>query len=318
MKKKFYQANIEVDSRSAGRRIDHFLNNYIQKGGLAAEDIDVVFSRTTIQKFIKDGNILVNDVLVKQSYITREGDILALNIPVEYGSRLDVIPERIYMPIVYNDRDLVVINKPMGLVVHPAHGHYSHTLINGLLYLFPELIKNTNLYRMGLVHRLDKDTSGLIIITKNEMAQQYIAAQFKQRTIKKEYVAIVSGRMEKDEDEIYTRIGRNPINRQRMTVLITNGKEAVTRYQVLKYLQSGTFVRLLPLTGRMHQLRVHMRYLHHPVIGDNFYAGKKTEFHFLGMMLHARKIRFNHPRTNKEIEFETALPERFQILLEKG
>ncbi len=318
MENNFFQYRIKVDHWSAGKRIDHFLSYYNEQGRINFNDFDIVLSRTKIQKFINDGHILVNDVIVKQSYNTCENDIISLKIPFESGTKSETEPERIYFSIVYNDKDLAVINKPAGLVVHPAYGHNDQTLLNGLLYMFPELRKNTNLYRMGMVHRLDKNTSGLLIITKNEMAQHDISMQFKTRTVKKEYAAIVNGILPNEEGEINTRIGRNPIHRKKMTVLIAGGKESLTKYKVIKFLHNGTFVKLTPYTGRTHQLRVHMNYIKHPVIGDYLYARRKTRYYHLGMMLHAKKIKFIHPRTNSAMEFDTGLPDRFQIILQKG
>jgi len=318
MNKPYFTYNITVNQKSAGKRIDHFLTYCAEQGEINYDDLGMVLSRTRIQKFIHDGNILVNDITVKQSYMTRDGDRISLKIPVMVSQKLKAHPERIYFEIVYNDKDIAVINKPAGLVVHPAYGHKDHTLLNGLLYTFPELKKNTNLSRTGMVHRLDRNTSGLLIITKNEPAQYNIIMQFKTRTIQKEYAAIVMGKIMKEEGEIHTRIGRNPMNRKRMTVLITGGKESYTKYKVIEYLNGGTFVKLVPHTGRTHQLRVHMSYIHHPVIGDHIYARKRSKYHYLGLILHSKKIQFIHPRTNKPMEFDSDLPERFQIILQKG
>jgi 23S rRNA pseudouridine1911/1915/1917 synthase len=315
---KSYRQTIRVKERTAGSRIDHFILKQIDQGYIDFEDLQIVLSRTKIQKFIQDGQIMVNDLFVKQSYITRPDDVVKLKIPLVYGTGVDTIPEKIHFEIIYNDKDILVINKPAGLVVHPAHGHFHHTMVNGVLYYFPDMIKNTNLDRMGLVHRLDKDTSGIIIIAKNEVAQVNLCAQFKNREIKKEYAAIVHGQLEQESGEIHGRIGRNPIHRQRMTVLITGGKESYTSYKVKKYMNNSTYVKLFPHTGRTHQLRVHMRSLNHPVVGDVIYTKKKSNFKNLGLMLHAKKIRFSHPRTSRVMELESGLPPRFQILIDRG
>lgn len=317
MKIEYLKSKIIIDEHSSGERIDHFLFEYFDQNKEEFKKYNIVFSRTRIQKFIYDGNILINEILVKQSYIIKEGDVVELNIPAEYGEKLEIKAEKIYFEIIYNDKDLVVINKPAGLVVHPAQGHQEHTLINGILFLFPELRKNTNLDRMGVVHRLDKDTSGLLIITKNETAQQNIIMQFKQRKVKKEYNAIVYGEIRGD-GEISTRIGRNPLNRKRMSVLMTDGKEALTRYKVLRIFKNATLMQLMPFTGRTHQLRVHMNYIKHPIIGDTLYSKNKSRFHQLGLMLCAKKIKFKHPRTDEDMEFEINLPDIFQIILHKG
>ena len=318
MKSKYFQFKIIIDSNISGKRIDNFLSNYMEEEKINFKDLKMVFSRTRIQKFVNEGNILVNDQTVKPSYIVQKKDVIDLKIPMEFGEKVEIKPEHIYFNIVYNDKDLAVINKPAGLVVHPAHGHHNHTLLNGLLYLFPELKKNTNLSRMGMVHRLDKDTSGLLIITKNEVAQHHIIMQYKERTVKKEYAAIVYGKLSNEEGEIETRIGRNPVDRKKMAVLITNGKESITKYKIIKYLSNGTYLKLMPHTGRTHQLRVHMNYIKHPVVGDDIYAGKRKNPNSLGLMLHAKRIKFIHPKTNNAMEFETALPDRFQIILQKG
>ena len=316
MENKFIKCKIKIAPDASGLRIDNFLCDYI-KQEMMPVDSGLVLSRTKIQKFILDGSILVNSKHVKPSYSIYEKDTIALNIPKESGEQIKIEKEKIDFEIIHDDKDLVVISKPAGLVVHPAHGHHSHTLLNGLLYKFPELEKNTNLSRMGLVHRLDKDTSGLLIITKNEIAQQHILAQFKERTIRKEYAAIVIGKLSDESGEIRVNIGRHPKNRKKMAVLKTGGKESLTRYEVIKYLKNATYVRLIPHTGRTHQLRVHMHYLKHPVAGDEIYSGKKT-CHYPGLMLHAKKIGFIHPRTHKPMEFETGLPDRFKVILNKG
>ncbi len=317
MKIEYLKSKIIIDEHSSGERIDHFLFEYFSQNEEEFKKYNIVFSRTRIQKFIYDGNILINEILVKQSYIIKQGDVVELNIPVEYGEKLEIKAEKIYFEIIYNDKDLVVINKPAGLVVHPAQGHQEHTLINGILFLFPELRKNTNLDRMGIVHRLDKDTSGLLIITKNETAQQNIIMQFKQRKVKKEYNAIVYGEI-RGNGEIDTRIGRNPLNRKRMSVLLTDGKEALTRYKVLRIFKNAALMQLMPFTGRTHQLRVHMHYIKHPIIGDTLYSKNKSRYHQLGLMLCAKKIKFKHPRTEADMEFEINLPDIFQIILHKG
>ena len=317
MKIEYLKSKIIIDEHSSGMRVDNFLFEYFNQNKEEFKKYNIVFSRTRIQKFIYDGNILINEILVKQSYIIKEGDVVELNIPAEYGEKLEIKAEKIYFEIIYNDKDLVVINKPAGLVVHPAQGHQEHTLINGILFLFPELRKNTNLDRMGIVHRLDKDTSGLLIITKNETAQQNIIMQFKQRKVKKEYNAIVYGEIRGD-GEISTRIGRNPLNRKRMSVLMTDGKEALTRYKVLRIFKNATLMQLMPFTGRTHQLRVHMHYIKHPIIGDTLYSKNKSRYHQLGLMLCAKKIKFKHPRTDEDMEFEINLPDIFQIISHKG
>lgn len=318
MKNEYFEESFVIDRNYTGKRIDHVCLQYFDESHKRGDDLSFLVSRTKIQKFIQSGNILVNDVPVKQSYVVKKGDTIYFHIPWEHGEKLDIQKEKIYFEVLYNDNDLVVLNKPQGLVVHPAYGHKEHTLVNALMYIFPDLIKNTNLERMGIVHRLDKDTSGVMIVTKNETAQQNLIDQFKNRMVKKEYVAIVHGIVKQEKGEINTRIGRNPLHRKRMAVLITDGKVAVTEYKVKEILRNATLMRLMPYTGRTHQLRVHMHYINHPIVGDDIYSRQRGSFARLGLMLCARKIKFNHPRTNTMMEFEVKIPERFQIILKKG
>ncbi len=312
----YYKEKIIVAEQDAHKRIDNFLFEHLSNE-MEDEFPEISISRNKVQKFVKQGYILVNEILVKQSYQLKPGDKIEIKIPIEFGKELEVKPEKIFFEIIYFDKDIIVINKPPGLVVHPSYGHYSHTLVNGILYYFPEMKKNTNLSRFGLVHRLDKDTSGILIIARNDMAQINLSMQFKLRKIEKEYIGIVKGNLKNYEGEISTRIGRNPLHRKKMTVLLTGGKEAFTSYKVIEYLKDFTYVKLYPHTGRTHQLRVHMNYLGHPIVGDAIYTRAKTEFDALGLMLCAKKIKFCHPQDNREMNFEIDIPDRFEILLNK-
>lgn len=312
----YYTDRIVVSEDVPHQRLDSFLFNYLSDEITVAYP-EISLSRSKIQKFIKEAYIMVNEVPVKRSYQLKGGDVIDIKIPLEFGKELDVNPEKLYFEIIYFDRDIIVINKPQGLVVHPAHGHYSHTLINGIIYYFPELKKNTNFARFGLVHRLDKDTSGLLVIARNDIAQINLSTQFKLRKVEKEYVAIVKGHLKNHSGEVSTRIGRNPIHRKKMAVLLTDGKEALTTYKVIEYLNNHTFVKLYPHTGRTHQLRVHMNYLGHPIVGDPIYSRNRTEFDRFGLMLCARRLKFYHPQDNRELNFEIDIPDRFKILLEK-
>jgi len=187
MKDKYFEITITIEQKDDCKRIDQFLFDYFLNNNISEKTIGLVLSRSKIQNFISNGNILINDIIVKQSYVVKQNDIISIRIPLEYGDKLKINPEKIYFEILYNDESLCVINKPIGLVVHPSHGHFNQTLINGLVYLFPNLKKNTNLYRMGLVHRLDKDTSGVLVITKNEAAQFNLINQFKDNAEKSKY-----------------------------------------------------------------------------------------------------------------------------------
>ncbi len=318
MSENYFQYIIKVKVNMSEQRVDQFIQKYFSEHSKDEHLLDISLSRSRIQKFIKEKIIMVNHKPVKQNYIIQTGDSIFIRIPKEYGEQLPLEPQNIPLDIIYDDQDLVLINKPAGLVVHPAAGHYSHTLINGLIYHFPELQKNTNLARTGLVHRLDKDTSGILLITKNEFTQQNIIEQFKSHTINKEYIALVYGHLDKQDGEIANRIGRNPIDRKKMAVLMTQGKESLTYYHVMEYLNQCTFVKLVPRTGRTHQLRVHMHYLKHPILGDPIYCKTKHEFFNLGLMLCAKKIKFYHPRLDKEMEFEIDIPERFKIIINHG
>lgn len=308
--------DLRVDEQNASVRIDQYLHRYFTAPEKEDEEGFPAFSRSRLQKFIKEQNVLVNRIPVKQNYIVRPHDVIHVRIPEQGDNEVIADPEEMDLEIVYSDPDLVLINKPEGLVVHPAAGHSRHTLVNGLLHLFPELKQNTRLYRMGIVHRLDKDTSGLILVTKNERTQQSIMVQFRDRTIKKEYTAIVEGLIKEKQGEINLPIGRSPRDRKKMAVRKEGGREALTRYSVIRYLSNCTFVRLVPHTGRTHQLRVHMQYIKHPVIGDEIYSSLKKGSP--GLMLCARKIRFYHPGLKKEMEFEIELPGRFLEILNKG
>ncbi len=311
----YYKNRLIIDSSNIDKRIDNFLFQYLSSNIEVNNELAV--SRNKIQKFIKEEFILVNEVPIKQSYKLKENDKVDIKIPIEFGSTTEVEPEPIDIEIVYSDSDIVVINKPHGLVVHPAHGHYSHTLVNAILYHFPEMKKNTNLLRFGIVHRLDKDTSGLLVIAKNDYAQMNLSMQFKGRKVQKEYIAIVKGLIKNRTGEIQNRIGRSPMNRKKMSVLLTGGRDTFTEYKVIEYFKNYTYVQLHPLTGRTHQLRVHMSYIGNPIVGDTIYSKKKGEYDNLGLMLCAKKLRFFHPRDERTMNFEVDIPDRFKILLEK-
>lgn len=270
-------------------------------------------SRSGIQKLIKNGNVTVNDRLKKSSYVLKVGDEVLISIPEEQP--IKILPENIPLNILYEDGDIAVVNKPQDRVVHPAPGNYSGTLVNALLYHIDELSMINGRIRAGIVHRLDKDTSGLLIIAKNEYAHENLIYQFKHRTVLKEYIALVHNNV-KEDGIINKPIGRNPKDRKKMAV-VPNGKEAITTYQVLKRYNRYTLLKVGLQTGRTHQIRVHMAQMNHPIVGDPVYSKGKNEFKINEQLLHAYKIGFVHPRTNAYMEFEQDVPDVFRDIIEK-
>jgi len=286
--------------QEAGMRLDLFLTQNSFKNNLG-------FSRTFIQKLILEKKVtLGNLALIKPHYKVKVGDELKVVIEEKKPNILEA--ENIPLDIVYEDCDLAIINKPSGLVVHPAPGNYEHTLVNALLYHFKEL-SSVNLQRPGIVHRLDKETSGLLVIAKNNAAHLALTKQFAKHSIKRKYIALVKGRMEFDENVIELPIGRHPIKRKNMSVSLgKKSKYAKTYYRTLKRYKDFSLLELEPFTGRTHQLRVHLAFLGHPILGDNKY-GKNNDFERLA--LHANSIGFLHPRTGKFMEFSCNIPREF-------
>jgi 23S rRNA pseudouridine1911/1915/1917 synthase len=259
-------------------------------------------SRTRAQKLIEDGNIRVNGQAAKSSLKLQSGDNIDITIPSPLPSPLT--PESIPLNILYEDNDLMVIDKPAGLTVHPAPGHYEHTLVNAILAHIPDL-EGGEIHRPGIVHRLDKDTSGLIIVAKNETAHMKLADQFKSRTVTKTYLALVQGHLSPEEGIIEASIGRHPRDRKRMAVTF-HGREARTEYKVVRYVDNFTLLEMRPRTGRTHQIRVHLAAIGFPVVGDATY-GSKSEF-LSRQFLHAHKLAFILPSGGKSVEFQSDLP----------
>ena len=295
--------NITIKKEKVGERIDKFLS-------LAFNDK----SRAYFQNLIDNENVLVNEKSVKSNYKLRENDKLEINIPEPI--ELKVEAEDIPLNIVYEDQDLIVINKPQGMVVHPAPGNYTGTLVNALLCHCKDLSGINGIIRPGIVHRIDKDTSGILVMAKNDNTHNDLAEQFKKHSIKREYVALVEGRISKEKATIETNIGRNPKDRFKYAV-VKEGKHAITHYEVIEVYNKYTLTKCILETGRTHQIRVHMNHIGHPLVGDILYGFKKQAFKLNGQMLHAKTLGFIHPRTKKYLEFTSELPNYFNDILNK-
>ena len=270
------------------------------------------FSRSHLQKWIVDGNVRVNGQPVKPKYKLAVGDQVV--IEPEAPQKVDLTPEKIPLDIVYEDDDVIVVNKPQGMVVHPAPGHPDHTLVNALLYHSPLSTINGE-FRPGIVHRIDKDTSGLLMVAKNDLAHRLLAAQLKAKTNQREYVALVHGVIKQDAGTIDAPIGRSKKDRKKQAV-VSDGRHAVTHFKVLRRVRHYTLVSCRLETGRTHQIRVHMKSIGHPLAGDPLYGPRKT-LPGRGQYLHARLLGFKHPRTGKDLVFTAPLPEYFQQMLDK-
>ena len=293
---------LEITAEENGTRLDSYL----------AEELEGI-SRSYLQKLIGEGLILVNQKTVKSNYKVKTGDSLLVQIPE--AAPVDIQPEAMDLDIVYEDSDLLIVNKPVGLVVHPAHGHYSGTLVNGLLAHCTDLSGINGKMRPGIVHRIDKDTSGLLMIAKNDMAHQHLAAQLKEHSIKRAYYALVQGVISEPAGLVDAPIGRHETDRKKMAVTFKNSKEARTHYYVKERFAKNSFIECRLETGRTHQIRVHMAYLGHPLVGDPLYGTRKNNLDLPGQALHAYALGFVHPRTGEELYFEAPLPEHFQSVL---
>ncbi len=280
---------------------------------LAAKRLDVIitestdYSRSKVAKLIKDGNILLNNKQTKAGYVTRLNDIIEINYVEE---DMTANPEKMDLDIVYEDNDVMVINKGNGVVVHPAPGNYTGTLVNGLLYHSNNLSSVNGEFRPGIVHRIDADTTGLLMIAKNDKAHEKLAKQLEEKTTHRVYYALVWGVIDNETGTVDAPIGRDSKDRKKMAVTSDNSKEAITHFTVIERYKNATLIKLKLETGRTHQIRVHMKYIDHPVVNDPVYGGKKI-FDETGQCLHAKELGFIHPTTGKYMEFTSELPECF-------
>ena len=291
-------------AQESGERLDKFLDEMLPD-----------FSRSYLQKLIKGQHVTVQGQIVKPNYRLRAEDEIHIEIPDEI--KLDITPEKIPLDILYEDQDLLVTNNPTGMVVHPAAGHYSGTLVNALLYHCEGQLSGINgVLRPGIVHRIDRDTTGSLVVCKNDMAHRSLAEQLKEHSINRRYRAIVWGNLKENEGTVDAPIGRHPIDRKKMAINRTNGKRAVTHYRVLKRFSRFTYIECRLETGRTHQIRVHMASLGHPLLGDTVYSTAKSPYTLEGQCLHAMTLGFIHPRTGEYIECTAPLPEYFEHLLE--
>lgn len=293
---------IEVIIKKETGRIDKVLNERLAD-----------YSRSQIQQWIKDQHVSIDGKVIKANYKVNAGDRILIEIPEP--EELDLVPENLDLDIVYEDDDVVIVNKPQGTVVHPSAGHPNGTLVNGLLYQIKNLSTINDVVRPGIVHRIDKDTSGLLMVAKNDRAHEALAKQLKDKTSLRKYVALVHGEIPHEKGRIEAPIGRSKVNRK-MQAVIEDGKPAVTHFEVLKRFEGFTLIELQLETGRTHQIRVHMQYIGYPVAGDPLYGPKKT-LKGNGQFLHAKLLGFEHPTTGEMMVFEAPLPEIFKKTLKQ-
>ena len=288
-----------------GERIDRFLSEEIAD-----------LSRSYIQKLLKEGSISVNGKAVKANYKVNAGDEILVEIPEP--EMPDILPEDIPLDILYEDDDILIVNKPKGMVVHPAPGHYSHTLVNAVLYHCGSRLSGINgVLRPGIVHRIDMDTTGSLLICKNDRAHQILAEELKEHSITRRYHAIVHGNLKEDTGTVNAPIGRHPVDRKKMSTKSPSGRHAVTHYRVLERFGDFTYIECELETGRTHQIRVHMSSIGHPILGDAVYGPARCPFRLQGQTLHAKILGIRHPSTGEYMEFDAPRPEYFSELLDR-
>ena len=301
MEKHCFTADIEHEDQ----RIDRYLTEMLPEQ-----------SRSFFQKLIRDGFVMVNHIIVKVNYRLKTGDIIEIDIPDAVPT--EIVPENIPLDILYEDDDLLIVNKPKGMVVHPAVGHSTGTLVNAIMYHCQGNLSGINgEIRPGIVHRIDKDTTGSLIICKNDEAHRNIAEQIKEHSVTRRYVGVVAGTFSEESGTVEGAIGRHPNDRKRMTINEKNGKPAVTHYRVLQTLKGASFMEFELETGRTHQIRVHMASISHPLLGDTVYGNSKNPYKLQGQALHARTIGFIHPTTGEYIEVSAPIPEYMTELVRK-
>lgn len=294
-----------VEKEESGIRIDRYL-----------AEKDSGLSRSFLQKLLKEGQITVGEKAAKSNYKVRENDRIHLEIPD--SSEPDIVPEDIPLDILYEDEDVLIVNKPKGMVVHPAAGHYQGTLVNAVMAHCGDSLSGINgVMRPGIVHRIDKDTTGALLVCKNDIAHRDLAEQLKCHSIRRRSRAVVQGNLKEDEGTIEGPIGRHPTDRKKMAINHKNGKDAITHYKVLERFGEATYVECRLETGRTHQIRVHMASIGHPLLGDTVYGSSRNPYHLEGQALHAMILGFVHPRTGEYMEFTAPLPEYFVKLLTK-
>lgn len=296
-------ATLLVEEEMEGERLDVFISESLNE-----------LSRSLVQGLIRDGQVLVAGKTAKPSYRVKIGDEVQVEVP--RAQEIKIQPQDIPLPIIYQDEDVAVVDKPKGMVVHPAHGNWDKTMVNALLYHIRDLSGINGEIRPGIVHRLDKDTSGVMVVAKNDVAHRNLAEQIRIHSINREYIALVHGMLQENLGRIDAPIGRSPKDRKKMAV-IKDGREAVSDYEVLQRYQEYTLVKVKLHTGRTHQIRVHFAYIQHPVVGDPLYGSKRKNLNLDSQALHAWRLGFNHPRSQEYMEFTSPVPQYLQDIIIK-